>query len=189
MRRSREGDSAGGRRTRRLRLAVELEFDARIPLPDGAIVTALADGLPTLDEGGLLFPGIEHPRHLERLLDWSVMLAGSGGAVRPTPLDRAVEARRRDGGVPPVQVRAPAARSAEVEEEIAAVQAEIDDLEPRLVEIATAAWSTASRLRYATARLDEPHLVGPELREVLAEAQAAFEAGQELAGGRHSKKE
>jgi hypothetical protein len=64
---------------------VDLEFDGRIPLADGYIVTALSDALLDMDEQGLLFPGVDWPRHRERLRDWSVSLIRSG---RRTPSRR-----------------------------------------------------------------------------------------------------
>jgi len=158
-------------RVRKLRLEVELEFDTRIPLPDGFIVTAIADGLLELDRQDRLFPGVEWPRHLERLLGWSVQLAGSGGSIRsPSPVEGAMEQRRREGDLGLQAV--PTSKAAErLREEANGLLDQIDDLEPGLMQRAQALWTIIIRLRHVAARLEMPETSLVELRAAIKEAK------------------
>lgn len=165
-------------RVRTLRLEVDLEFDGRIALPDGYIVSALADGLLELDRQEALFPGAAWPRHLERLRDWSVRLAGSGGRCRPlTPLEIAIEQRRREGHLGPQATPANAAAE-RLREDADTLLAAIDDLEPQMMERAEAAWAAIVQLRQVAARLEMPETSSVQLRGAIEEARALVAAAR-----------
>jgi hypothetical protein len=157
---------------RRLRVEVELELDSRIPLPDGYIVTALADALPEMDEQGLLFPGIDWPRHAERLRDWQVTLVGAGMRARPVSrLDQAIEVRRRDGDFGPRDSLPEA-----VEELLAA----IDDLEPQVLMLSERAWRAVMRLRWVAASLAGGKFDPSQLAAVMTDARRIINAAATL---------
>ncbi|WP_203070560.1 hypothetical protein [Falsiroseomonas ponticola] len=168
--------------SRRLRLEVDLEFDGRIPLPDGFVATALADALLIMDEQGLVFPGVEWPRHLERLHGWFVRVVGSGHLVSEASVpERFIEQRRQDGDVWPresLPAGTPAALSAEIDEVLAA----IDDLEPLVMEHAEAAWIAVTHLRHAAAQLATPGQSVQALQAAVEQGRKALASSHKLGG-------
>lgn len=124
-----------------------------------------------MDQQGLLFPGVDWPRPGERMRDRYVSLVASGRKVAPpSPLELAVERRRREGDIGPGEAPATAAEAALLAEADDLVAA-IDDLEPEVLSRADEAWRTVVRLRHAAARLSFPGNSAVELRGAVKEAK------------------
>ncbi len=157
-----------------------MELSDKVPLSDGYIVTALADGLVELDSQGLLLPGINWPRHGERLLDHQVILTASGGnAIQAQGIERTIEHYRTER-VPLSSFGQATAADRPFVEEAEAILARIDDLEPMLADRAANAWQAVSLIRHAAAILISSKPGG--LQAAVSSAHQLLTSAEEMRG-------